>query len=234
LQGTVVIDCFPESVHRYRRGYAVVAVDVVRTTTTAISTAAAGRRCFPVLTIEAAWEMAKRLQNPLLVGEQNGTKPAGFDLNNSPSQLMMRRDVHRPAVLLSSSGTRLCHEAFACEAAFAACLRNYSSVASHLAGKFRHIAVIGAGSRRAFREEDQLCCAWIAEHLISAGYTAENNHTLALIRKWQDKPADAWLENQSASYLRSSGQAADLDFILRHIDDLAVSYALRNGEVASV
>jgi 2-phosphosulfolactate phosphatase len=178
--------------------------------------------------------MAKRLENPLLVGEQNGARPAGFDLNNSPSDLMMRLDVHRPAVLLSSSGTRLCHEAFACEAAFVACLRNYSSVASHLAGNFRRIAVIGAGSRSVFREEDQLCCAWIAEHLISAGYTAENSYTLMLIRKWQDKPAEAWLESKSASYLRSSGQTADLDFILGHIDDLTVSYALRNGEVTSI
>jgi hypothetical protein len=35
MGNTVVIDCFPESVARWRDGYAVVAVDVVRATTTA-------------------------------------------------------------------------------------------------------------------------------------------------------------------------------------------------------
>src|SRR5438477_11347294 len=36
LQKKVVIDCFPESVETYRNGYAIVAVDVIRATTTAV------------------------------------------------------------------------------------------------------------------------------------------------------------------------------------------------------
>src|SRR6266436_8387169 len=103
---TVVIDCFPESVARYRKRYAVVAVDVVRATTTAISAVAAGRRCFLVPTIEAANQLAAKLGNALLVGEQRGVMPPDFDLNNSPVELVARTDLGRPAILLSSSGTR--------------------------------------------------------------------------------------------------------------------------------
>lgn len=33
MKNTVTLDCFPESAARYRRGYTVVAVDVVRATT---------------------------------------------------------------------------------------------------------------------------------------------------------------------------------------------------------
>jgi 2-phosphosulfolactate phosphatase len=231
MKGTVVIDCFAESVGRYRSGHAIVAVDVVRATTTAITAVAGGRRCFTVPTIEAALKLSERLENALLVGEQNGIMPTGFDLNNSPAELLRRQDIERPAILLSSSGTRLCHEASSCEAAFLGCLRNYSSVAAHLAGKFREVAIVGAGSRGAFREEDQLCCAWIAEKLMSLGYLPKDARTLDIIRQWQGKPADVWLGNESASYLRSSGQVADLDFIIQHIDDLSAPFALRNDEV---
>ena len=232
MRKTIVIDCFPESVARYRHGYAVVAVDVVRATTTAITAAATGRRCFPVDTVAAALELADRLGNAVLAGEQRGVMPSGFDLNNSPTALLARADIERPVVLLSSSGTTLCHEASKCDAAFLACLRNYASVAMHLVlGGFPSVAVIGAGSGGEFREEDQMCCAWVAEQLLNAGYLPKDNNTIRMIRRWSKKPVDAWIENKSARYLRASGQIADLEFILRSISDLTVPFTLQNGEV---
>ncbi len=231
MRNTVVIDAFPQNAARYRRGYAVVAVDVVRATTTAITAAAAGRRCFPVPTMNAALQLAGRLKNPLLAGEQRGIMPPGFHLNNSPAQLAGRRDSERPLILLSSSGTRLCHEAGECNAAFLACLRNYISTARHLAVRFPAVALIGAGSHGEFREEDQMCCAWIAECLLDLGYLAAGANTLEIVRRWSNKPAHAWIANKSARYLRGSGQLADLDFILEHVADLNTPFVLRNGEV---
>lgn len=112
MRNTVVIDCFPASASRYPADYAIVAIDVVRATTTAITAAAAGRRCFPIPTLGAARALAnKMIGNPLLVGEQKGFLPAGFDLNNSPSELLARDDIDRPVILLSSTGTGLCYEA---------------------------------------------------------------------------------------------------------------------------
>ena len=54
MRKTVVIDCFPESVKTYRNSHVIVAVDVIRATTTVVTGVARGRRCFPVPTIEAA------------------------------------------------------------------------------------------------------------------------------------------------------------------------------------
>lgn len=231
MHKTVVIDCSPHNVARYRRGYAVVAIDVVRATTTAITAAACGRRCFPVPTLGAALDLARRFRDALLAGEQGGIMPPGFDLNNSPAQLIGRTDLERHLILLSSSGTRLCHEASSCDAAFVACLRNYVAAARHLALRFPAVAVIGAGSRNEFREEDQMCCAWLTECLLDQGYLPADTNTLDIVRRWRNKPADAWIDNQSARYLRNSGQLADLDFILEHVADLNVAFALSNGEV---
>src|SRR5690242_13683761 len=95
---SVVIDFFPQSVCRYRSGWAMVAVDVIRATTTAVTAAATGRRCFPAPTAEAAMAIAKGLDNPLLAGESNGTMPVVFEIENSPAQLANRTDTHRPLV----------------------------------------------------------------------------------------------------------------------------------------
>src|ERR1700750_1718166 len=118
MQKSVVIDYLPESVARYREGWAIVVVDVIRATTTAITAAASGRRCFPAPDIEAALALSQRFEDPLLAGETQGAMPAGFEMDNSPAQLAARKDTHRPLVLVSSSGTRVIHAATACEATY--------------------------------------------------------------------------------------------------------------------
>jgi 2-phosphosulfolactate phosphatase len=231
MQRSVIIDCLAESARRYRRGWAIVVVDVIRATTTAITAAAAGRRCFPAPSVEAALAIAGRFQNPLLAGESNGSVPASFEMDNSPAQLAGRTDIHRPLVLVSSSGTRVIHEAIGCDAVYLACFRSYSALATHLAGRHERVAVIGAGTKGEFREEDQICCAWIAAALIRAGYEAETAQTDDVVRHWRDAPPTACLGSRSVDFLKRTGQLRDLDFILRHIDDLRQVFKIRNGEV---
>jgi 2-phosphosulfolactate phosphatase len=231
MRKLVFIDRFAESAARYRRGYAVVAIDVVRATTTAITMAASGRRCFPVPTMKAARLLADRLDNALLAGEQDGIMPLSFDANNSPTELLARSDIERPVILLSSSGTTLCHEASKCEVAILACLRNYHAVARYLT-RYPAVAIIGAGTRGEFREEDRMCCAWVAESLLDLGFAPGNRATHEIINECSRIPVDSWIGNKSAAYLKASGQEADLEFILNHVADLDALFQLRNGEVA--
>jgi 2-phosphosulfolactate phosphatase len=228
---TVAIDCLPESVGRYRVGWAIVVVDVIRATTTAITAAATGRRCFPTPTIEAARTLAREFKNPVLAGESGGAIPAGFDMDNSPAQLMSRTDTHRPLVLVSSSGTKVIHEAAGCEATYLGCFRNYSALAAYLSERHSRVAIIGAGSKGEFREEDQICCAWLAAALMARGYLPENPQTASIVGLWRDAPPKACLCSSSVAFLKRTGRLSDLDFILGHIDDLRAVFAVRNGEV---
>jgi len=232
MTGEVIIDCFTERVARYRNSHALVLIDVVRATTTAITAVHAGWRCFPAASVKHAHELAASFGDALLAGEQSGVMPPGFDLNNSPTGLLRRRDRERPVVLLSSSGTRLCHEANGCSAAFLACLRNYAAAADFIRG-FPRIAILGAGSGAEFREEDQMCCAWIAARLLEAGYSPADRNTLEIISRWRNSAPDAWTTNKSSAYLIQSGQSADLAFILEHIGDLDAAFMLRDGEVVA-
>lgn len=235
MRPSVAIDCFPSSVSRYQRGYAIVAIDVIRATTMAITAVALGRRCFVADTVEEAHSIASRLTCPLLAGEVAGHVPLGFEMNNSPVELAESDDLHRPLVLLSSSGTQLlCNASHCVEAAYLACFRNFTAVARHIAGLHSHIAVIGAGSRAEFREEDQMCCAWIAEQLINSGFVAENVATMEMVERWSGAPPSACRISNSVAYLRRTQQLRDLEFILAHIDDLDAPYAVQGDEVIAL
>jgi 2-phosphosulfolactate phosphatase len=231
MRKSVVIDCFSDSVARYQDGYVIVVVDVIRATTTAVTGVALGRKCFPTPSLEAAVPLAARLTNPLLVGELGGSMPYGFDLTNSPTALLARTDIHRPMILLSTDGTRVICGAREWQAVYVACLRNYSALIAYLAAHHPMVAVIGAGSRQQFREEDQLCCAWIAQGLLSADYEPHDARTLALIEQWSAVNPAVIAQGASADYLRNTGQERDLTFILSYIDDLKDIYRYEYGQV---
>jgi 2-phosphosulfolactate phosphatase len=157
--------------------------------------------------------------------------PYGFDLNNSPADLEYRTDIHRPMILLSTTGTRVICGTQESQATYVACLRNYKAQAAHLIAYHSMIAVIGAGSRNEFREEDQLCCAWIAELLLAAGYEPQDARTEAIIEQWSGAPINVITGGASADYLRKSGQTRDLDFILTHVNDLDEVYRFEYGQI---
>ncbi|HET7595429.1 MAG TPA: 2-phosphosulfolactate phosphatase, partial [Burkholderiales bacterium] len=69
---SVVIDFLPESVGRYRDGHAIVAVDVIRATTTLVTALTSGRRGYVASTPEHARMLAASLHQPLLAGELAG------------------------------------------------------------------------------------------------------------------------------------------------------------------
>jgi 2-phosphosulfolactate phosphatase len=233
VRRTIVIDFLPEAARRYGAGWAVVAIDIMRATTTAVTAVHRGRRCFPVPTPEAAHALAARLERPLLVGEFGGELPDGFDAQNSPALMASDRDLERPVVLVSSSGTRLLHEAAGADAVYAACLRNARAQAEHLAegSDHRRVAVIGAGTKGAFRSEDQLGCARVAERLLAAGFEAGTDATTAVVERWRDRPAADAARGRSAAYLRRTGQLEDLEFVVTRIDDVDAAYRMDRGEL---
>lgn len=229
----VVIDVFPESLVRYAEDWAVVAVDILRATTTAVTAVSRGRKVFPVATAEQARATAALLADALLVGERGGVRPEDFDENNSPAAIAARMDVHRPMVLLSTSGTRLLQHDGRRVATYAACLRNVSATVAHVASAHDRVAVIGAGTRGEFREEDALGCAWVAEGLVDAGFVADAQ-TSAHIAAWSRSPVTAITRSKSADYLRRSGQVADLQFVLEHVEDVPSAVAVQRGELVAL
>ncbi|MBI5235111.1 MAG: 2-phosphosulfolactate phosphatase [Deltaproteobacteria bacterium] len=227
---TVIIDCFPESAERYRSGYAVVAIDVIRASTTIATALSLGRRVFPVKTTDEAFILADKLHEPLLVGEIGGNVPYGFEMTNSPADIAERADIARPMIFISSSGTQLMLNAAGSEAVYAGCFRNFSAVAERVALRHETVAVIGAGTRGQFRREDQMGCALVAERLVELGYTPGSRQTEEAILRWKGRDFSLIRSGKSAEYLKRTGQERDLEFVLSHIDDLQTTPQLIKNE----
>lgn len=228
------ITCFQDGGADALAAPVTVCVDVFRATTTAVTAVVAGRRCFPAGSLEEAVPLAAALHRPLLVGELGGNMPYGFDLQNSPAAVAARPDVWRPAIVLSTSGTPLIVAAARAGAAHVACLRNWTAAADAAAAAGDRIEIVGAGTRGEFREEDQLCCAWIAERLAAAGYAFADASTAELVERWSGASVDAVAQGHSAAYLRDTGQSRDLEFVLRHVDDVPCAFAMSAGELVAV
>jgi 2-phosphosulfolactate phosphatase len=231
---SVAIDCFHEHLAPLSGDEVIVAVDVIRATTTAVTAAAIGRRVYPVASIEAAVRLAADLDRPILAGELGGVQPYGFDLQNSPTQMEALEESERPIILLSTSGTRLMAEAMGRTRTFPGCLRNTTALAVYLAEQEGDVRILGADSRGEFREEDQLCAARIASALAQAGYAVAGGLTEEVIDRWGEAPVEAILDGASARYLRNTGQHEDLSFVLERIDDLGAVYAIEQDEVRQI
>ncbi|MFA6146777.1 MAG: 2-phosphosulfolactate phosphatase [bacterium] len=231
MSRSVVIDCFPESAEKYKRDHAIVVVDVIRATTTAATAISLGRKVFPVRSTDEAFVCAAKMKKPLLVGELGGNMPYGFDLTNSPVQISIRADIDRPMILVSSSGTQLLLNSSGSEGVYISCFRNFSAVVKYVTGRHDRVALLGAGSRGSFRREDQMGCAWVAEKLVHEGYDPENRETSDRILKWSGISSSEARNGKSAEYLRKTGQEHDLDFIVKHVDDLDTVPALVDGEL---
>lgn len=226
----VAIDRYP-SLGEAGPDWAVVGIDVIRATTTAVTAVAAGRRCFPVASLEEAVPLAARLENPLLVGELGGNRPFGFHLQNSPAEMARPVALERPVILLSTSGTAMLTAAAKRSRTYAACLRNVTAQAEQVAAEHDQVLLLAGESRGEFREEDRLCCGRLARLLLEAGYEPRDVFVEELVKQWGDAPDDAFLEGHSVQYLRATGQMHDVRFILDHVDDLNCTFELRSGEV---
>ena len=222
----VAIDAFLESVSRYP-GHALAVFDVIRATTTAVTAVDRGHRVHPASTLEEALAVASGLDDPLLVGEVAGEVPDGFDFSNSPAAVAALPDSKRPVVLLSTSGMPILVAAG--PGTYVGSLRNYSALARYIASRHDRVALIGAGTRGEFREEDQIGCAWTAAALIEHGFEPANDETLAIVERWRGVAPEALTVSNSVGYLRRTGQLQDLDFVLAHVDDLDLIVTVGDG-----
>jgi 2-phosphosulfolactate phosphatase len=239
---TLTIRPFAGSLPRGSADAVIVGIDVIRATTTAITAVASGRRCVLAGTIEAAVEHQGRLAPALLAGELGGNMPYGFDLQNSPTAVLALASSDLPLVLLSTSGTGMLVAAASRHPessnasrspTLVACLRNWAAEARELvAMRPDHVVILGAESRGEFREEDKLCSAWIAAPLLDRGYAADPA-SRRVVDEWRDAPVERIRDGKSAAYLRDSGQAEDLEFILEHVADIDDTFEMQRDEVVT-
>ncbi len=165
-------------------------VDVLRATSTVATALAHGAEgVVPVPDVEEARALARRLEldghrRPLLGGERQAVRPAGFDLGNSPLEYGPEIVAGRLVVLTTTNGTRafsLCAQAMGLPTGWlapaagtdgeiaAAALVNGPAVAQWLAeAPDRRVTVVCAGTEGRVSLEDVACAGLLAQRVAAA------------------------------------------------------------------
>lgn len=142
---------------------AVVVIDVIRAFTTAAYAFAAGATAIlPVATVEQAFAHRQRDPEVVLMGEERGHRPAGFDYGNSPAALVGQDLGGRIVVQRTGFGTQglvRCAQASPLLAASLVCAG--ATVRLLRAQGVRHVTLVRTGMAPE-GEEDIACAEYIA------------------------------------------------------------------------
>lgn len=176
-----------------------VVVDVLRASTTiAIALHGGASRVVPVETPEDAREVGQRFEDPVLVGERDRGQLEGF-VDNSPARVRELDLAGRPVVLTTTNGTQALLASQDAGRVLVGCMANASALREAVAGE--DVALVAAGWRGEPAEDDDACCAYLAE----------------LLRGGDPDEAAALEEleaSTSAVELRKHGKGDDVDLCL--------------------
>jgi 2-phosphosulfolactate phosphatase len=158
----------PESGAERFRGWAAVAIDVLRASTTmvtALASGAIGIRTF--LTVAEARENAAPA-GALTGGERGGLPIEGFDLGNSPLEYVPSRVSGREIAFTTTNGTRAIASCSMADCVLVGCFVNAGSIVRTLRELRLPTVLVCAGTDGVPSLEDSLCAGLICERLTSA------------------------------------------------------------------
>lgn len=150
-------------------GRAVVAVDVLRATTTVVTALAHGARgVWPAGDPAAAEVLAAGLEpgSFLKGGERGSFRLPGYDLGNSPLEYVPALVAGKWIVLTTTNGTGTIRLAGAGRLALAAALVNGRAVGAWVAKTGLEVSILCAGTRGEFSLDDVLCAGQVVDAVV--------------------------------------------------------------------
>ncbi|MFD2513728.1 2-phosphosulfolactate phosphatase [Pontibacter locisalis] len=211
--------CFsPELLHLYDlKGKAVVAVDILRATSTMVTAFAHGAAdIYPVMQLEECRTYAEK--GCLTAAERDGVKAEGFDLGNSPFGYMSGNVQGRSIAITTTNGTRAIRLSEAAEEIVVGAFLNLQAVADHLSKLQLDVLVVCAGWKGKFNLEDTLFAGALVERLQDR-FASENDATLASLYLYQTAKQDLPGFLRQSSHVRRLENLEinkDVEFCLQH------------------
>ncbi|MCC9168740.1 2-phosphosulfolactate phosphatase [Pontibacter harenae] len=212
--------CFsPELLHLYDlKGKAVVAVDILRATSTMVTAFAQGAaNIIPVMHLEDCQRLAAA-EGCLTAAERDGIKADGFDFGNSPFSYMEADVEGKTIAITTTNGTRAIILSESAEEIIIGSFLNLKTVAEHLAALQLDVIVVCAGWKGMFNLEDTLFAGALAEQL-QGQFTLENDAALAALHLYETAKGDLYAYLQASSHvqrLKRLDITKDVQFCLQH------------------
>jgi 2-phosphosulfolactate phosphatase len=192
----------------------VVAIDVLRASTTIITALRNGARgVIPSASIEAAVKLAANLDSPLLGGERLGRIIEGFHLGNSPREYTEERVKGKTIVFTTTNGSlAILRSRYASEVLVGGFV-NLSTVRDQVAASGRDLAIICAGREGGFSMEDTVCAGMLAQALgdtVTVVPSDSAKAAMVLHKALGRSVKDLLASTEHGQYLRSIGMGDDL------------------------
>ncbi|MFD2248209.1 2-phosphosulfolactate phosphatase [Pontibacter ruber] len=208
----------PELLHLYDlKGKAVVAVDVLRATSTMVTAFAHGAAdIIPVMQLEECRTFGEK--GCLTAAERDGIKAEGFDLGNSPFGYMNGNIEGRTIAITTTNGTRAIRLSEEADEIIVGSFLNLQAVAQHLKELQLDVLVVCAGWKGKFNLEDTLFAGALVERL-QYEFESENDATLASLYLYHTAKADLLAFLRQSSHVRRLENLEihkDIEFCLRH------------------
>jgi phosphosulfolactate phosphohydrolase-like enzyme len=224
---TVRIDALPESAWRCSGHDAIVVVDVLLSSTTIVTGLSQGRRVFAAPSAGQVDWVYTRVSDPQVITD--APDGAGSPLPFGGPAWLAAAAAKGPLVHVSPLAEML-SVAVRRARVYVACLRNLEATANEIGLHHRKAIVLGVGERGEVCAEDQMVAAWLAMRLQIRGFELEGRNTAEDVERWRAfDPALVGL-SRSAERLRARGWESEVDFVLRHLDDLNVVCGYADGE----
>jgi len=203
-------------------GKPVIVVDVLRATTTIVTALVHGAKAvIPAAASDEAARIAQNLERGgvLLAGERRFERIGGFDLGNSPGEMVPEVVAGKTLVMSTTNGTPAIQAADAGAPVLIGAAVNFSAVvarAQPLIGEHGEISILCAGREKGFALEDAYAAGRFAQALIPPGARRRvdlNDAAVAaleLIKRYGDRWKRAVSASTAARDLSAKGYKDDV------------------------
>jgi len=217
------------------QGHLLVAIDVLRASTTICQALVAGARdILPVAEIEEAKRLAESLgrENTLLCGEREGRIIPGFDLGNSPLEYTPEKVKDKTLVMCTTNGTALLSRLREAEV-YVAGFVNVGAVIRRLGSLKGDVAFLCAGLLGQFSLEDAVCGGMLVAGLGGRRKVRLSDGAVAgklLYKRFAKNLLGMLQASHHGAYLTGLGFGQDLEFASR-TDACPVLPVFREGRI---
>lgn len=217
----VVFDGYPDSARRYLDCDAIICISTLLQTTILVTAANVGRRLLLAADRQEAERLARGLSNPLVMrtpGPDTAARAGVAAVTNLVG--LGRFEPHRPLLLVCAETARLLRNAGDCPYIYLVCLRNLTATAEWVAQRHRRVAVLAPCEHGQLRVEDRLVPARFLGSLSKHAFAPVNMRARELVRSWSGADLSLLKMSRTVEQLRREGLDEDVDFVLKHVDDL--------------
>jgi 2-phosphosulfolactate phosphatase len=190
-----------------------VVVDVLRLSSTMVTAFANGSEAvIAVAEPEEAFALRVELPGVLLAGERDGYRIDGFDLGNSPFEMVREVVGGRTLVTCSTNGTRAIVASRAGAEAIVACFLNVSAAARYALGSGRDVNILCSGKLGVPALEDFVCAGMLVAKLSGGEPTGRAEAALASYVKHGSDLPGMLAGCEHGRYLTSIGMGRDVAY----------------------